>query len=329
VVYLNNVRLADTTATSFAHIGLTAGTTYNYRVSAFDAVPNHSAWTAAPVAVTTTGSVAPLPDPLAVKFFCTFPSSARDCGFEEQAKVPGRASLVNFGRDGGTAVRLHTEPGDSNVVGSGAMERNDIWLSQAETDGYEGREHWWSHSVMFPEDFAIPSWHMYVIADFHNYPDSSGQANFHINFEDGVLIFRGYGGATQSGGQYKATIGAITKNVWYDFVYHVKWSSGADGFFDAWVNGVKKLSHRGPTIYTGQGVYLKLANYHVPVCNPFPGCTGPASSVIHDRVIRGTTPLAVSLGPLEGVLALVNGVLTPLVNGVPTPPVNGVLPPLP
>ena len=54
-VYLNNgATLAITSATSFTHSGLTAGTTYKYRVSAYDAVPNHSAWTATPVAVTTT-----------------------------------------------------------------------------------------------------------------------------------------------------------------------------------------------------------------------------------------------------------------------------------
>ena len=52
-VYLNNVALITTTATSFQHTGLTPGTTYNYRVSAYDAVPNHSAWTATPVSVTT------------------------------------------------------------------------------------------------------------------------------------------------------------------------------------------------------------------------------------------------------------------------------------
>jgi chitodextrinase len=55
-VYLNDAPLATTTATSFTHSGLTQGTTYNYRVSAYDAVPNHSAWTA-PVSVKT-----PVPD---------------------------------------------------------------------------------------------------------------------------------------------------------------------------------------------------------------------------------------------------------------------------
>src|SRR2546429_3790538 len=52
-VYLNNVLLTNTTTTSFQHTGLTPGTTYSYRVSAADAVPNYSAWTATPVSVTT------------------------------------------------------------------------------------------------------------------------------------------------------------------------------------------------------------------------------------------------------------------------------------
>jgi chitodextrinase len=44
-VYLNDKPLATTATTSFSHTGLIAGSTYNYRVSAYDAVPNHSAWT--------------------------------------------------------------------------------------------------------------------------------------------------------------------------------------------------------------------------------------------------------------------------------------------
>ena len=54
-VYLNDVPLAVTTTPSYSHTGLIAGTTYSYRVSAYDAIPNHSDWTA-PVAVKTTGT---------------------------------------------------------------------------------------------------------------------------------------------------------------------------------------------------------------------------------------------------------------------------------
>jgi chitodextrinase len=58
-VYLNDVALATTTNTSFQHVGLVAGTSYNYRVSAYDAVPNHSGWTTT-VAVKTAGTPPPV-----------------------------------------------------------------------------------------------------------------------------------------------------------------------------------------------------------------------------------------------------------------------------
>jgi hypothetical protein len=248
--------------------------------------------------------------PAGATFFCTFDTSPTDCGFQEQGRVQ-RASLIGIGRDGGTAVRLRTEPGDNNVSGSGDMERNDLLLSQAESDVYEGREAWWAHSMMFPNDFAMPTWHAYILADFHH-TGPTGQANFMVLFQNGTWSLTGYGGPGVNGGGFSAAIGTPQKNVWYDFVYHVRWSSGGDGFFRAWVNGVKKLDHRGPTLYSGQGAYFKLANYHTPVCDPYPGCTGPGSSVIHDRVIRSNTPQAVSVGPLEGALELVNGVLTPI-----------------
>ncbi|HZF14568.1 MAG TPA: carbohydrate-binding protein [Steroidobacteraceae bacterium] len=241
----------------------------------------------------------PLPDPGSLIFSCTFPLLPTDCGFGEQAKAIGRATITTTARDGLTAVRLRTQPGDSDVFGSGTAERDDLSMSQAATDCYEGKEQWWAHSVLFPDDYVVPptgsTWNWGVILDFHH-TGSTGQANFHVLSLPTGLVFRGFGGATVANGPgdpgyYEAPIGPVVKNVWYDFVYHVKWSSGADGYFDAWVNGVKKLSHRGPTLYTGMGCYLKLANYHTPV--------GQAVSVIHDRVLRGTTAAAVSLTPLQ------------------------------
>ena len=85
-------------------------------------------------------------------------------------------------------------------------------------------------------------------------------------------------------------IGPIVRNRWYDFVYHVKWSSGSDGWFDAWVDGEQILHYRGPTLYAGQGCYLKLANYHTPVGKPV--------SVVHARVLRAPTHEALGSGAL-------------------------------
>ena len=226
-------------------------------------------------------------------FFCTFAKSPTDCGFRVQAKEPGRATIVAFGRDGGTALRLHTEPGDDKVAGSGTMHRTDVYLSQAATGCYEGREQVWELSVLFPDDFVFPTWQRYALSGFHH-TGPTGQGNFTLGFtagarttDPGILGFQGFGG-TQDSGRFSAPVGPVVKNVWYDFVYHIRWSSGSDGFFDAWVNGAKKLSHRGPTLYKGMGCYLKLANYHTRICDPYPACIGtdPPSSVIYDRVIR-------------------------------------------
>jgi hypothetical protein len=200
---------------------------------------------------------------------------------------------------GVNAVRLHTEPGDNNVNGSGDHERNDLTTSQATTDGYEGREHWWAHSVRFPEDYVDPpqselggTWHAGLVFDFHNTTSGGGQANFQVNAMPVTAIspdrptglsFQIAYGNQSSPTRQTFPIGPVVRNVWYNFVYHVKWTSGSNGYFDAWVNGVQMMAYRGPTLYAGQGVYLKLANYH--------SAYGRPSSVIHARVIRSNTPL--------------------------------------
>ena len=247
--------------------------------------------------------VAPPASPSAdVLWSCDFTGSLVSYGLQIQAKDPSRVTLVEQGRDGGRAVRLLTLPGEDHVAGSDLMQRCDLWLTQASTDGYPGKEHWWAHSIFLPDDFAMPTWQMYVLFDFHNTTNGPGQANFAVNFDDkGDLVFKGFGGLTDRSGYYGATIGKVQKNTWYDFVYHVRWSANSDGFMHAWVNGKKILTHSGPTLYAGQGVYLKLASYHTPICDPYPTCIGtdPPSAVIHSRIIRGKTQQSVALTALE------------------------------
>src|SRR5688572_4673727 len=61
-IYLNDNTLTTTTSTSFSHTGLTAGSTYNYRVSSYDAASNDSAWTASVAATTPTSGGTPIAD---------------------------------------------------------------------------------------------------------------------------------------------------------------------------------------------------------------------------------------------------------------------------
>ena len=88
------------------------------------------------------------------EFSCDFQSSWASCGFREQAREPKRITLVSaVGRSG---VRLLTLPGDSRIAGSGDAERADLALSSAASDCAEGREHWWAHSILFPDDYVDP-----------------------------------------------------------------------------------------------------------------------------------------------------------------------------
>lgn len=213
--------------------------------------------------------------------------------------LPGRVTIVTpsiGARDGTTAVRLHTEPGDNwDVIaygGSPNVERADINLGMVLSDSYPQREQWWEHSILFPEDYNSPpdgqgKW--LVLVDFH--PQSGSicpLANFQIEDDGPALGLRiqGFGGVCASSadrpGKFGVSLGKVVLNTWYNFVYHVKWSSGTNGFFKVWLNGAQLLDHKGPTLYiqggVEQAVYLKLANYHSVYNLP--------TSVIHDRVIR-------------------------------------------
>lgn len=225
-----------------------------------------------------------------VKWSCDFENDY--CGFYEQSKVEPdgrRSSFVPAARSGRSAVKLTTLSGDTQVHGSGDWERNDLSLAPSAAYCNEGQEEWWALSVLFPEDYVVPS--NSAVMDFHHNA-SGGQANFHITSTSRGLEVRGFYGDVANPQEYRTKLGAVERGVWYDFVYHVKWSSAADGFMTVWMNGKKMLSHSGPTLYPGISCYLKLANYHEPF--------GASNSVIFDRVLRGTSAGVVSDGALEG-----------------------------
>lgn len=262
-----------------------------------------SATTAAPSA-SASSAPAPSPSPSGgstssvssnALWSCDFPQAPTDCGLYEQVAQPDRATIVSPGRDGTTAVELTTQPGDANIDGSGTAERADLELPPSSNYCNQGQEEWWAHSVMFPASYVIPPagavWNWGIVFDFHH-TGSTGQPNFEVvSLPTGLELWVSGGptivNAPTDPGFYRAAIGPVQENVWYDFVYHVMWSSGSDGYFQAWLNGQQVMNFSGPTLYTGQSCYLKLANYHTPL--------GVPVSVIHSRIVEGATQADVAV----------------------------------
>src|SRR5437016_8920472 len=228
---------------------------------------------------------------------CEFTNSPTDCGLYLEAAASTRATLVGPGRDGPTAVQLTTQPGDINIAGSGSNERADLVLARSSTYCNQGQDEWWAHSLMFPPGYVPPPvasvWNWGALFDFHNSSPGGGQPNFMVYATPTGLELHMAGGPNtvnlpSDPGYYSIVIGPITKNVWYDFVYHVKWSSGADGLFQAWLNGQQVMNYSGANLYVGQSCYLKIANYHTEL--------GVPVSVVHSRVVMGHTQADVQIG---------------------------------
>src|SRR5947209_8321699 len=150
---------------------------------------------------------------------------------------------------------------------------------------------------MFPPGYVPPPvasvWNWGALFDFHNSSPGGGQPNFMVYATPTGLELHMAGGPNtvnrpSDPGYYSIAIGPITKNVWYDFVYHVKWSSGSDGLFQAWLNGKQVMNYSGPNLYVSQSCYLKIANYHTAL--------GVPVSVVHSRVVMAHTQADVQIG---------------------------------
>jgi len=233
-------------------------------------------------------------------FSCAFARPWASCGFTAQAMSPDRITEVEAG--GVRGVRLETLPGDERIAGSGGAERADLALSPGETGCSQGAEQWWTHSLLFPDDYTLPvvsradPWPWGVVFDFHH-TGAEGQANYQIQvagkppelqlaISGGPVVSNGAPGSPTR----RFSVGPVVKNHWYQFVYHIRWSPDGDGFFDAWVDGKRVADYRGPTLYAGQGCYLKLANYHTPVGKPV--------AVVHARLRRAASESGLGLAGL-------------------------------
>lgn len=201
-----------------------------------------------------------------------------------QQKADGRVavgtSIIHQGR---YAARFEVRSGDNNVAGSGTGERAEVLLSSSTTEGSEGREAYWAWSTFFPSDFTAPGGAWNVFTQFHH-TGSSGQSNIHFDVRDMSTIgLRVLGGDEAAAVRKDFTLAPLQRGRWYDFVFHVKWSTSAStGFVEVWVNGSRVVPKTfTPTLYNGQGTYLKQGYYRAA----YSGTT----VVYHDGMRKGSS----------------------------------------
>ena len=200
-----------------------------------------------------------------------------ECGVQE--KVSGRATIVSSPvRQGRYAARYEVRPGDNNVAGSGSGERAEALSCRSFG---EGEEQWWAWSTMFASDFSAANSTWNAITQWHNSGTAGGTLGFVVVRNE--LRFQSFGGTPSSPTFRSCKVADRTNGVWYDFVFHVKWSSSASvGFVEVWVNGNKVVELAGtPTLYNGQGVYLKQGYYRAAQPN--------VAVIYHDGMRQGTS----------------------------------------
>jgi len=201
-----------------------------------------------------------------------------------QAKDPSRVTIQSSPlRQGRYAARFEVRPGDNNVAGSGTGERTQVYIGNVLTDWAEGREQYWAWSTYIPPDFTAPmgGWNAFV--GFHH-TGTTGPGNIQFDVRDMSRIgLRVMGGASNNPIRKDYRLAPLRKGRWYDFVLHIRWSSHPKvGFVEVWVNGSRVVPKTiTPTLYVGQGVYLKMGDYR--------SAYSKRTVIYHDGMRRGPT----------------------------------------
>lgn len=187
-------------------------------------------------------------------------------------------------RKGRHAVRVTLAPGDV----AASKERVELKIGDREIErvrGTQGREVWYGWSVLIPADYADPPGDQFqILAQWHHRPAEGAKPEgrfhvtgpppltLHLDFYQGRHMLSLIGRGTSDGP--RRTLGArpIRKGSWIDLVFHIRWSTGVDGFVEAWLDGRPFTGGKihGPTLYSPVSNYLRLGLYRgkgVPTIN--------------------------------------------------------------
>ena len=174
-------------------------------------------------------------------------------------------------RKGRYAVRLTLAPGDI----AASKERVELKIADKEIErlhGSPGREMWYGWSFFVPIDYADPPGGQFqIVGQWHHRPASDKPSHvigppplaLRLASRDRLSTLILVGRASPNAPT--RTLGArpVRRGAWSDLVFHIKWSTGSDGFVEAWLDGRPLTPGRmyGRTLYGSISNYLRLGLY--------------------------------------------------------------------
>jgi hypothetical protein len=177
-------------------------------------------------------------------------------------------------RKGRYAVRITLSPGDR----AASKERAELKVGNKDlerTRGRQGGEIWYGWSFFLPVDYANPPGDQFqILGQWHHRPVARRPGErprmigapplmVHLVSIRGRDVLMLIGQASPKAPP--RTLGArpIRRGAWTDLVFHIKWSTGKDGFVEAWLNSqpYTQGKQHGPTLYSPLNNYLRLGLY--------------------------------------------------------------------
>jgi len=176
-------------------------------------------------------------------------------------------------RSGDKSIRFEVRPGDCFHWSSGYSDCTKYPLidGQGDRERYElssnvfkKKEHWFSWSIYFPEDYKNnwPLKNMY--GQFHEKGEGANVIWSFEQYPNGIVLTKegGLGGTAMK--QFTILGNNELPGKWHDFLIHAKFSKNDDGFLKVWTNDKLMADYRGITESTGK-IFHKFGIYRTGI----------------------------------------------------------------
>lgn len=178
-------------------------------------------------------------------------------------------------RKGRYAVRFTLAPGDI----AARKERAELKVGDKEIErvhGSHGHEMWYGWSLLVPNGYEHPPGGQFqVVGQWHHRPQEALASDrhpqvsgpppliLHLSGGQGRHVLTLLGRAARNAEPRTLGVRPMREGAWSDLVFHIRWSTGSDGFVEAWLDGRPFTAGKvyGRTLYSPASNYLRLGLY--------------------------------------------------------------------